>query len=298
MCAHSKKQRKAASPFVHALFFVLGFTVVFVLLGASATLLGRLLLDYRPLVKRVGSVLLVVFGMRLMAAQWSLRRWIAAALAAALLTFALNSGVLLGRAQFGAVTLSWALESAMIACVVLAGAKPALTWQITFGGAAGALNFLASFDDLGPRLAASLLVALLTVLMNRSDFFYSEKRFELEHTNRKGLARSFLFGLVFGAGWTPCIGPILAGILIVASQMETVGQGILLLAAYSLGLGIPFLLVGLAFGPLSRGLRGMHRYLGALQVVSGALLLMMGILLLTDGLAFLARYGSLFELEP
>jgi cytochrome c-type biogenesis protein len=141
-----------------------------------------------------------------------------------------------------------------------------------------------------------VLIALVTFFGNRADLFYTEKKLELQDTGRTGYLRSLLFGLVFAAGWTPCIGPILAGILVVASQLQTVGQGILLLLVYSLGLGIPFLLVGLAFGPLSKTLRRMNRYLGLVSVISGGLLVLMGTLVFTNSLTFLARYGSFFEL--
>ena len=71
----------------------------------------------------------------------------------------------------------------------------------------------------------------------------------------------------------------------------------MLLVAYTLGLGIPFLLVGLAFGPLSRWLRRMNRYLGVVAIVSGVLLVLMGLLIFTDSLFFLSQYGNLIELE-
>jgi cytochrome c-type biogenesis protein len=103
--------------------------------------------------------------------------------------------------------------------------------------------------------------------------------------------------VVFAAGWTPCLGPILAAILGVASQLDTVGQGVVLLIAYSLGLGIPFLAVGLAWGPVSKVLRRLNRYLGIVSVVSGVLLILMGILFFTDSLAFLSQYGNLIDLE-
>jgi cytochrome c-type biogenesis protein len=142
-----------------------------------------------------------------------------------------------------------------------------------------------------------VLIVLITVFLNRADLFYTEKKLELKRTDQSGYLRSLLFGVVFAAGWTPCIGPILASILVVASQLQTVGQGVLLLVAYSLGLGIPFLLVGLAFGPLSKSLRKMNRYLGVVSVVSGVLLVLMGTLIFTDSLTFLAQYGNFFELE-
>ena len=74
------------------------------------------------------------------------------------------------------------------------------------------------------------------------------------------------------------------------------GQGVALLTVYSLGLGIPFLLVGLAFAPVSQALRRANRYLGIVSVVSGALLALMGILVFTGSLAALAQYGGFFDL--
>ena len=136
--------------------------------------------------------------------------------------------------------------------------------------------------------------------MNRTDVFYAEK-IELKQTGpqagQTGYLRSMLFGIVFAAGWTPCVGPILASILVVAGQLNSVGQGVLLLTAYTLGLGIPFLLVGLAFGPVSRWLRKMNRYVGIVSILSGALLVLMGILIFSDSLSFLAGYGSFLDIE-
>ncbi len=283
--------------FLHSLFFVLGFSAVFVLLGASATLIGRFLLDYSVALQRVGGVLLIVFGMRLMANEWSRRRWAAAALLAAALTFILDSGLLtLGAFEFGEYTLVWLEESLVVGLVVLAGAGWDTPRQIILAVAAGILNFIASFDALVPNLVASILIAAVTVFGNRADLFYAEKKLELKQAERTGYLRSLVFGFVFAAGWTPCIGPILAGILLVASQLNTVLEGILLLVAYSLGLGIPFLVVGAAFGPLSRSLRKANRYLGVVSIISGGLLVLMGILIFSGSLSFLSRYGTFIDL--
>jgi cytochrome c-type biogenesis protein len=291
-------RRETARTFSHALLFVLGFMIVFVLLGASATFIGRVLLDYTVLLRRVGGVLLVVFGMRLMSIGWNRRRWIGAAVVVAVVTFVFDSGLLAqGNIELSGYTIVWLEESVMMGLIVIAGADWGTARQIILAVAAGILNYLASFDALVPNLVASVLIVLITVFLNRADFFYTEKKLELKRTDQSGYLRSLLFGVVFAAGWTPCIGPILASILVVASQLQTVGQGILLLVAYSLGLGIPFLLVGLAFGPLSKSLRKMNRYLGVVSVVSGVLLVLMGILIFTDSLTFLARYGNFIELE-
>jgi cytochrome c-type biogenesis protein len=284
--------------FLHSLFFVLGFGLVFILLGASATFIGRFLFDSSILLQRVGGVLLVVFGMRLMAIDWDRKRWFAAAAVVVVATFLLDSGVIAqGRIAFGEYTIIWLMESVMMGLVVLAGADWSTVRQVILAVAAGILNFLASFDTLVPNLAASALITLAVIFLNRAEFFYAEKKIELKQTEQTGYLRSLLFGVVFAAGWTPCIGPILAGILLVASQLDTVGQGILLLTAYTLGLGIPFLLVGLAFGPLSRWLRRMNRYLGVVSIVSGVLLVLMGLFVFTDSLTFLSQYGSFLEFE-
>jgi cytochrome c-type biogenesis protein len=291
-------RRETARTFLHSLLFVLGFGLVFVLLGASATFIGRFLFDSSILLQRVGGVLLVVFGMRLMATGWSRRWWIVAAVVVALATFVLDSGLVArGRITFDEYAIVWLEESLMMGLVILAGAGWSTARQVILAVAAGIFNFLASYDTLLPNLVASVLIPLAVILLNRADFFYAEKKIELQQTSQTGYLRSLLLGVVFAAGWTPCVGPILAGILVMASQLETVGQGILLLTVYTLGLGIPFLLVGLAFGPLSRWLRRMNRYLGAVSVISGVLLVLMGIFLFTDSLTFLSQYGSFFDFE-
>ena len=282
-------------PFVHALLFVLGFMAVFVVLGASATFLGTLLVSYSLLLQRVGGVLLVVLGMRLMgdhiptqrSGQANRQVWIALAIVAGLITLLLSASDPLQRLE----------EGLLMAAVVLGCAGFALPIQIGLAVAAGLLNFLSSYDTLIPNAIASLLIAAVVYFFSKTDLLYTEKRFELKQGQPVGYLRSLLVGVIFAAGWTPCIGPILAGILLVASTLETVGQGILLLTVYSLGLGIPFLVVGLAFVPFSKALRKANRYLGVISIVSGVLLALMGILIFTGSLGFLAQYGNFLNLE-
>ena len=296
--ASEKGGRETLTTFLHSLLFVLGFGLVFVLLGASATFIGRFLFDSSILLQRVGGVLLVLFGMRLMAIGWSRRRWIVAAAVIAVLTLVLDSGLLVqGGIELSDFSLVWLEESLMMGFVVLAGANWSSARQIIFAVAVGILNFLASFDSTIPNLLASGLIIAAVIFLSRTDIFYTEKKLDLKGASQTGYLRSVLFGVVFAAGWTPCVGPILAGILIVASQLETVGQGVLLLVAYTLGLGIPFLLVGLAFGPISRWLRRASRYLGLVSIISGVLLVLMGILIFTDSLTFLSQYGGFLDLE-
>jgi cytochrome c-type biogenesis protein len=108
------------------------------------------------------------------------------------------------------------------------------------------------------------------------------------------LGRSFLIGVFFAAGWSPCVGPILTGIYGVVGAQPA--NGGILLFAYSLGLGIPFLCVALVFGRATGALRRVNRYYGAILLVSGLFLIAIGVLLLTDMMTRLARYAPAINL--
>ncbi|MBI4387280.1 MAG: cytochrome c biogenesis protein CcdA [Elusimicrobia bacterium] len=172
---------------VHALAFVVGFSLVFIGFGASATFLGHFLFRYRLWVERAGGMILIVFGL----------------------------------------------------------------WMI------GALKI---------------------------GFLHRDIRI---HISQKpaGFVGSVLVGAAFGAGWTPCVGPVLASILLLASGSETLFQGVLLLAAYSLGLAVPLLLCSLA---LERGLRWIKKVTPFLPVLEKG----MGICLIVLGLALTTGWFS------
>lgn len=104
------------------------------------------------------------------------------------------------------------------------------------------------------------------------------------------VGRSVLFGVVFAAGWTPCIGPILSGIIGLASLRSDVGQGALLLLAYALGLGLPFVLVSLGADAVRARLRWFARHEAVVSVVTGALLVLVGFLMLTNLLIRLSQF--------
>jgi cytochrome c-type biogenesis protein len=101
---------------------------------------------------------------------------------------------------------------------------------------------------------------------------------------------AYLLGMAFAFGWTPCIGPILAGILAVAASRETVREGVLLLAVYSAGLGIPFLLTSLAVNQFFAAFARIRRYYHAIEVASGALLVAIGVLIFTNRFTLIAQY--------
>jgi cytochrome c-type biogenesis protein len=170
------------------LAFVLGLAVIFALLGASASILGQVLLQNQERLYQIGGVLVVIFGLQM-----------------------------LGITRI-------------------------------------------------PLLARTVRVAEITPNAQRSH------------------AGAFVMGLAFGAGWTPCVGPFLAGLLGLASQQETVGAGVLLLLIYALGLGIPFLLAGVAVDRSLSVLRGVRPHMLTIERLSGVLLIGMGILLFTQQL--------------
>ena len=176
----------------HSLLFIAGFTCVFILLGASATYVGSFLQQHMSAIRRVGGVLIILFGIH------------------------------------------------------LTGIFP--------------INFL-----------------------------LGEKRFTV---NRKpaGYAGSFLVGVAFSAGWTPCIGPILASILMVAATEETVAYGIMLLLAYSMGLAIPFFLAALAMHQFLVVFNRFKKYIRIFEIITGVFLIVVGILVFGNYLALLSRY--------
>jgi len=106
-----------------------------------------------------------------------------------------------------------------------------------------------------------------------------DRRLDLARARRKSYWTSFLVGLSFAAGWTPCVGPVLSAILLLAADTQMAGKGAVLLATYSVGLGLPFLVVaGLVESALSAS-RRMDRVSRAIPIVSGILLILMGALL-------------------
>lgn len=105
-----------------------------------------------------------------------------------------------------------------------------------------------------------------------------------------GYPRSLLIGVTFAVAWSPCIGPILGAVLTLAAASGTAGQGALLLACYSLGLGVWFLAFGLSFGWIAPRLRRVQRYMPAIMAVAGGLLIIAGALMLLGEFARLNRY--------
>ena len=166
---------------------------------------------------------------------------------------------------------------------------------VLLGTAVGLIGRLFySWRNILQRIGGVLLVVLglHTMGLLRIPLLYRELRLHVRSVGRWGQASSFIVGITFAAAWTPCVGPVLSGILVLAGTSGSIGRGALLLLSYSLGLGIPFLLTGLSLGWAAPRLRRLSRYGRAVSIVSGVLLTVMGILVFTDTFWMLSGYLS------
>lgn len=163
---------------------------------------------------------------------------------------------------------------------------------VSLGATATALGrlFLARLDIL-MRVAGAVIIlfGLHVAGWLRIPWLYQERRFAMA-TKVTSWVTVPLMGMAFGFGWTPCVGPILAAILAQAARQETVGEGVLLLAAYSAGLGLPFVVAGAAVGAFFGWVAGMRRHLRTVEVVSGILLVAVGLLIVVGRLGDLTVF--------
>ncbi len=211
-------------PVIHTLLFVLGFSVIFVSVGAAVSGIGQLAFDLWGPLARIGGVVVILFGLATMGLFGALSRR-------------------LGR-----------LEDA-------AAEEGEHWWLLPVG-------WMKRGIDLFLR------------------YFYADTRADWGRRSGSGYVPSFLMGMFFTAGWTPCIGPTLG------YSTATISQGAFLLAGYSLGLGIPFVLFALALDRASGLLRSLKRHIRTIQLINGALLMLIGFALLTKQLAIIARWAQ------
>ena len=166
---------------------------------------------------------------------------------------------------------------------------------VALGAIAGLTGFAISPNPaLLSKISGSLLVALGIFLLAamKVPWLNYEKRLVSSAGGSTGYLRSFLVGAVFCLAWTPCVGPILGGILALAINSATAWSGAFLLACYSLGLGIPFLTIGLAFGAVSPLLKAIRRYSTWIYIISGLLLIAAGALVLAGKLVWIYSLGT------
>jgi cytochrome c-type biogenesis protein len=234
-------QQPKGGLFASALSFVVGFSVVFISFGASASAVGGFLRQNRALLAPVAGALILLFGLHLLGG---------------LIRMKVMAGIILGGVL---VALGF---------VALAHHGP------LFAGLGAAHFFsLSIIGFLGPQLARWL---------------NQDVRLRNTDTKKPGMLSGFLLGFAFAFGWTPCIGPILATVLALAAASDTVARGILLLAVYSAGLAVPFLLTALGLGQFLRFYQNFRRHLHAVELLSGALLLFVGGLVFFNKLTWLS----------
>ena len=168
---------------------------------------------------------------------------------------------------------------------------------VGLGASVGLVGF--AFQDVVRSLAFRAVAGGSLILLGlhgagivRIPLLLRDIRVRFNPAGRFGVVPSFLVGAAFAAGWTPCIGPILGTILLYAGTEGTVGHGALLLAAYSLGLGVPFLLAGYALESATRLFRRLNRQARVVELASGSLVAAMGVVILTGGLTWFAGFLS------
>jgi cytochrome c-type biogenesis protein len=163
---------------------------------------------------------------------------------------------------------------------------------ICFGAAASVLGqYMLERQRLLAKIAAVIVIlfGLHTMGVLRIGWLYSEKRVQVERKPTT-LFGAFFVGLAFAFGWTPCIGPILGGILAIAGTQQTVGQGVQLLAVYSAGLGLPFLLTALAINQFFTVFKRIRKHYHLIEIVSGLLLVLIGVLIFTNRFTLIAKW--------
>ena len=164
---------------------------------------------------------------------------------------------------------------------------------VGFWASIGLIGYvLPGYADLFRQVGGVVLIVLGLHQMGlfQVSLLYREFRMEPRLTSAATPVTSLLVGVAFAAGWTPCVGPVLAGIIGLASMSDTVSRGTFLLVAYSLGLGVPFLATGLALAQASALLNRLKRHLNVISIASGVLLVGIGLLMLSNTFRLLPQY--------
>jgi cytochrome c-type biogenesis protein len=179
--------------------------------------------------------------------------------------------------------------------VLLASAAFVLGFTVIFvamGASASALGgWLSEHRSIIEKIAGTVLIVLGLHMMGvfRIRLLENDNRI---HTNAKpaGPIGAFFVGTAFAFAWTPCIGPILGGILTMAATRDSVGEGMQMLAVYSLGLGVPFLLTSVAIDRFFSAAARIRRHYRTIELVSGGLLIAVGLLIFFDQFTLIAKY--------
>jgi len=165
---------------------------------------------------------------------------------------------------------------------------------ITLGVTASALGgFLVGFRDILAKVGGIIVVLFGLHLMGvlRIPFLEYDLRYQSQQSERRGLLTSMMMGVFFSAGWSPCVGPVLGAILMIALNGGSISQGIVLLSAYSAGLAIPFLIAAVGIGWVTTLIRKYGKIMRYTEIAMGVLLVVVGGMLALGYLAQLSRFG-------
>ena len=169
---------------------------------------------------------------------------------------------------------------------------------VALGAGASAIGqFMREYLDILAKIAGVVIIIMGLHFLGlfRLRFLLMEKRFHAQ-TSQGTLVGSYVIGLSFALGWTPCIGPVLSAILSMAATEENVATGAGLLAVYSAGLGVPFLLAAFAINGFLKFMRRFRRYLGLVEKIMGAFLVITGVMFLTGTMQTLSYW--MLEMFP
>jgi cytochrome c-type biogenesis protein len=164
------------------------------------------------------------------------------------------------------------------------------------GAVAGLLgSSLSTFQDIVRVVGGVVIIVMgLALLGVARTVFGREKRLIPRLPAIGGVARPYVVGVAFGAGWSPCVGPLLAAALTIAARSEEVGRGTILLCAYALGIGVPFLVTALGIASSPRLAERLRRMGPGLERVAGVSLVVLGVLLATNTYVHLTSYLARF----
>lgn len=168
---------------------------------------------------------------------------------------------------------------------------------VALGASASAVgSFMTSNRRLFEIVAGVIILVLGFFMLGivRVPWLYGEARFEMQKARKFGTLAALVMGMAFAFGWSPCVGPILGSILMMAANTAEVGRGALLLGMYSLGLGIPFVLVALMLGRIKPVLNWLNRHTLVINRVAGVVLMILGVLILTGWIGPVVGFLSMF----
>jgi len=200
----------------------------------------------------------------------------------------------------GMTTAELTDENRKISAILIPSLLFVLGFSIVFvalGASASAVgSFLSQYSSVLEKVAGAIILLLGFFMLGiiKVPWLYGEARFEMQKAKRFGSFAALLMGMAFAFGWSPCVGPVLGSILMVAANSAEVGRGALLLAVYSLGLGIPFILVALLLGRVKPVLNWLNRHTLIINRVAGIILMILGLLILTGWIGPVVGWLSMF----